>query len=342
MIDQAISSWVVQVLGADPKEILPITGGGNNRVYRITTADDRPLLLKQYYYSAADPRDRLRTEFDFLSYAQDCGLRCVPAPIAESPELHCALYKFLEGRKPAPVEINRHAILQALHFLEALNVRKSSDAARSLRPASESCFSLREHIARVDGRMERLRMALLHTAEPDQSAQHFLTARLTPAWNALRDRLLHPTGTLAPETPIYPDERFISPSDFGFHNTLITPDGTFLFLDFEYAGWDDPAKLVGDFFSQVALPVSPEHIPLVIQNVSAQTPQPETTARRIRALLPLYRIKWCCIVLNEFIPDERRRRSYACGEIAESRQHAQMEKACRLLDSLKDLEEASS
>ena len=42
--------------------------------------------------------------------------------------------------------------------------------------------------------------------------------------------------------------RTLSPSDFGFHNALRTPAGTMVFLDFEYFGWDDPAKTGFGFF----------------------------------------------------------------------------------------------
>jgi len=46
------------------------------------------------------------------------------------------------------------------------------------------------------------------------------------------------------------DETCLSPSDFGFHNALVDPSGALSFLDFEYAGRDDPAKPVSDFFCQ--------------------------------------------------------------------------------------------
>ena len=35
---------------------------------------------------------------------------------------------------------------------------------------------------------------------------------------------------------------------------LAASDKKLRFLDFEYAGWDDPAKLIGDFFCQPAIP----------------------------------------------------------------------------------------
>ena len=44
------------------------------------------------------------------------------------------------------------------------------------------------------------------------------------------------------------DEKIISPSDFGLHNAKLGEDGKLAFFDFEYAGWDDPAKTIADFF----------------------------------------------------------------------------------------------
>ena len=46
------------------------------------------------------------------------------------------------------------------------------------------------------------------------------------------------------------EELILSPSDFGFHNTLLASDGALKFFDFEYAGWDDPAKTAADFLRQ--------------------------------------------------------------------------------------------
>ena len=58
-----------------------------------------------------------------------------------------------------------------------------------------------------------------------------------------------------PETELAPQHRCLSPSDFGFHNALLrgrpgVPGARdWVFLDFEYFGWDDPAKTVPIFCS---------------------------------------------------------------------------------------------
>src|SRR5581483_2047702 len=105
--------------------------------------------------------------------------------------------------------------------------------------------------------------------------------------------------------------RCISPSDFGFHNALLKPDGKLCFIDFEYAGWDDPAKTVCDFFCQPSVPVDRKHLGRFVEGIIPGFQDPERLEQRIRALLPVYGIKWCCILLNEFLPVGKARRRFA-------------------------------
>ena len=73
----------------------------------------------------------------------------------------------------------------------------------------------------------------------------------------------------------------ISPSDFGFHNTLVRPDGELQFLDFEYAGFDDPAKLVGDFYACPEIPTPQETFERFVDRLvfSLNSPRPFAIAR---------------------------------------------------------------
>ena len=105
-----------------------------------------------------------------------------------------------------------------------------------------------------------------------------------------------------------------------------------MFLDFEYAGWDDPAKLTGDFFSQVAVPVPLAFKDEVFNAVAAMLPDREGALRRMHLLLPLYRIKWCCIILNHFLPVDSGRRDFAQGALLEQKVE-QLDKVKSLLAS---------
>ena len=122
-------------------------------------------------------------------------------------------------------------------------------------------------------------------------------------------------------------DRCVSPSDFGFHNALLGTDGTLKFIDFEYAGWDDPAKTICDFFCQPELPV-PKSCQALFHDEIADLMEPPGRFRlRVELLLPVYRLKWCCIMLNDFLPAGNDRRRFA-GTIADAEQKwRQLEKA---------------
>ena len=48
--------------------LTPLSGGANNRVYRVDCKDER-YVLKAYFQHDQDPRDRLATEYAFAAYA---------------------------------------------------------------------------------------------------------------------------------------------------------------------------------------------------------------------------------------------------------------------------------
>ena len=54
------------------------------------------------------------------------------------------------------------------------------------------------------------------------------------------------------------NQLILSPSDFGFHN-IVKNKKKLYFLDFEYSGFDDPLKLLSDFYV-IRIIRSPEKI----------------------------------------------------------------------------------
>ena len=108
---------------------------------------------------------------------------------------------------------------------------------------------------------------------------------------------------MAANEAIAAHQRCVSPSDFGFHNAIRRPDGTFAFIDFEYAGWDDPAKTVCDVFLQPAIPVPRDDFERFTLRALSWIANREATIARCRGMFPLFAIKWCCIILNPFVPE---------------------------------------
>jgi hypothetical protein len=298
-----------------------LAGGGNNRTYRVETAAG-PALIKEYFRHAADPRDRLGAEQAFLQFAWAHGVRAIPQPLACDRGAGIGIYEFLAGRKLAPREVTAAHVDEAAAFFAAVNRHRHDPDAAALPVASEACFSLAEHLACVDRRIARLA-----TIEPESDlhrrAAALVAERLMPAWQQVRAVM---ASGLPLDAPLAAADRVISPSDFGFHNCIATDSGL-KFIDFEYAGWDDPAKTVCDFFCQPAVPVPHEHFGRFLAAVANGSRDPAALRERVSLLLPVYELKWCCIMLNEFLPLGDDRRTFARGSEAHAaRRLGQLEK----------------
>ena len=319
------------------RAVVPLPGRANNRVYRVD-ADRGPALLKAYFRHADDPRDRLGAEFAFARFAWAAGLRRLPRPLECDPAAALGLFEFVDGERPA--EATESLVSQAVEFVRELNAARWRPAAARLPVAAEACFSIAEHLGTIGRRVNRL-AELTPTSDLAREALHFARSELLPVWESVRDETL--TGArdngLSLDRPLGLLNRCVSPSDFGFHNSLLAFDGLVTFLDFEYAGWDDPAKLICDFFCQPAVPVSPRHFYRFSRAVGDCFPDSAAVVARARLLFPAYRVKWVCIRLNEFLPAGGDRRRFSTGEELVIRQSHQIARAREALAALRDREE---
>jgi len=313
----------------------PIQGGANNRLFRVDIEGGPAAVLKCYFRHPTDPRDRLHAEFSFSSFAWEIGLRCLPRPLAKDDKQGWGLYGYVDGSNVRQGEVSRDMVLEALAFFEGLNRREHRKKAQGLSAASEACFRLTEHLDLVGRRIQRLcqveRRSSLH-----EEVLAFVREELLPGWQEPRPQLERRAKTLRLDLdePLAPEERCVSPSDFGFHNALKRGDGSLVFLDFEYAGWDDPAKLVGDFFCQPAVPVPSTHYEAFAEGIVSCLGASRRHRPRIDLLRPVYQMKWCCILLNQFLPEGSARRRFAGRPPDESRGARQLLKARERLQDI--------
>jgi hypothetical protein len=306
----------------------PLPGGANNRVYRVQDAHGgNAYVLKRYFHSPDDPRDRFGAELSLYRWAEAQGIRRTPTTAGWDVEHRLALFRFVEGRKLRPGEPEVVHVEQAAAFMVELNAARHLPQAQALPIASEACFSLAGHLDRIRTRIERLEQFEPGTAL-EREAAAWIQEQLVPRWHAVREHILHRVPAEEQGRSLDREERCISPSDFGFHNALLTADGTLRFLDFEYAGWDDPAKLVCDFFCQPQIPVEDRFWATMVQALDQGLGWKNTLEQRAALLLPAYRLKWCCILLNEFLRTGSARRTFASTDLGtEERKAAQLAKA---------------
>jgi Phosphotransferase enzyme family len=305
-----------------PRALTRLAGGRNNQVFRLDT-DDGPLVLKRYFKDARDSRDRLGAEWSFVSHAWSRGIRVVPEPLACDPAEQAGLYSFVQGRKLAPTELTSAHVDAAIDFVLAVNERPRP----TLAPGSEACFSLADHVSTIERRVARL--AKLDDGVPHVDEARQLVPRLQLMWDAVKALIGAGMALegLKMSQALGPDQQCLSPSDFGFHNALLDDTGRVTFLDFEYAGRDDPAKLVSDFFCQPDVPVPLSLHGHFVDRMAQGLGLDAAGVARCRLLLDAYQIKWTCIILNDFLPLGAARRAFADTGAWAERCAAQLAKA---------------
>jgi hypothetical protein len=321
-----------------------IGGGRNSRIYKVTAEGAAAFALKMYFRHAADTRDRLATEFNSFSFLWQHGFREIPQPILADPARGWAVYEFIEGEKIPPGRAGEADVKAVADLLGRLRELSRKPDSRQLAAASEAFFAVDQVVANVCERRERL-MAVADAAPsqgrgaPCSALREFLDAELTPlleqvtAWS--RERLASAGESAERELPW--EQRTLSPSDCGFHNALRRRDGSLIFLDFEYFGWDDPAKMISDFLLHPAMELSAELKKQFASAVLRRFADFPALAGRLEGVYPLFGLKWCLILLNEFLSDSLQRRQFAAVAAADraALQMQQLEKARRMLQRIR-------
>jgi len=322
-------------------ELSPLAGGVNNQIFLVQQENQIIAVLKQYYYSKGDLRDRLSSDYGFSRFLWDHGIHQIPMPLASDPLHHLALFSYIDGKKMVHSEIIGLHIDQVINFYFAIKTCRASDDARLLPDASESCFSLAEHIRLTENRVKNLEK-IRGRSEIDTRAEQFIQDELLPMWERIKYSTcqMAEMATLVLDEVIPDNDKCLSPSDFGFHNALVDKEGKIFFMDFEYAGWDDPAKMVCDLFCQPQIPIPPRFYPYIIEKVVKDLGNPGMQRQRIDMLLPVYKIKWCCIILNEFLPRGRSRRAFMKNtRNPEVNKEEQLKKAMNIITHLRNDED---
>ena len=284
-------------LGSSEMSLVRLQGGINNRVFCCGDAPNQ-FVIKGYSPLEPNQRDRMQAEVDFLHYSAETATGFTPKLIHSDPELRCVVLEYLDGISfPEGVSPPKEAVDTAVEFFRRLNEDPEA-AKRSIHiDASEGFLSLTEHLNNVHRRIEGMECNHL---PPDAKPE---AERLLAILQSELDRIHEITANRISSGVIVdlisPDSRCVSPSDFGFHNAIQTSTGV-RFYDFEFAGWDDPAKTIVDFILQPSVPIPAEHSILLI---GLHPNERRDLHMRYRVLKPILRVKWVCIMLSFLRPE---------------------------------------
>jgi hypothetical protein len=320
--------------------VAPLSAGRNSRCWRVRLSDGTTAVAKQYFSHPQDPRDRCGTEVAALRYLQRHGIAAVPRVIAADLAARVALIS--DAGEVAVTRPTGEDVAAVVALLRELHGLAAADAGAAAMPeASEASFSLGALADTLNTRFDRLTAAgdATNCAVTD-AMMSFLECRLRPASvTALAEA--RACGALGVAAPLPRRLQTLSPSDMGFHNAVRGADGRLVFIDFEYFGWDDPAKTIADFLLHPAMDLSERCQREFVCGATMVYGADSDLAARIAATFPLYGCKWCCILLNEFCREDWARRAFAGGTNDRQAQlKRQLAKAEAMLDAVRWLQDA--
>lgn len=304
-----------------------IKSGRNNKVFKVALPSEN-YLAKFYYPSKQLQGSRLDNEFSFLEALTNIGLNNIPKALYRFDDVHLAFYEFIEGKSLKRHEIDKDHILCAANFFSSINEFKDSPFFTKIGDASEAFKNLEDYLKSLDTKISVLKSSIIKNGENAEAIKFINDFVLK--WKDVKKRILTEKNIALPL-----EKEFLSPSDFGFHNCIRSKDGVLNFIDFEYAGWDDYAKFLCDFFIQPDFEIPQKYFEEFSYCALKNQRDKEALFYRAFSLLPVFRVKWCCIILNEFLPEVVERRLFSDPEFdLISNQFAQLNKAKKLLEKI--------
>ena len=297
-------------LSPNIREVRSLRRGGNSQIARVETKE-KTYLVKSYYQDPRDPRQRLATEYGAFSFLWGKGMRCIPQPLYGDATKGFAVYTFIEGAVLQGDQIREHHVLKAAEVLIRLWEMSREERDARIGPAADARLCLADYVRMVEKRLSKIERGCVGQSW-GVDIKVFLRRKFKPLKEQVITRFYQRASQehLDLERNIASTEKILSPSDFGFHNMLVDDREQLFLIDFEYFGWDDPAKLIGDFFHHVGQKLHWELKWLFLDRFCAGIDL-EGFLNRWELVLDLLGLEWVLIVLNVASPESRARRRFA-------------------------------
>ena len=241
-------------------------------------------------------------------------------PIAFDFKNNLVALPYIVGNKIHKVQ-NKH-IIQLSNFINKIN--RKNIYSRKIGLAVEGINNRKNHITICQNRINKLKLVDKKSAIKKE-LYLFLREKIIPTFKILKNKINDKKILYQSKYKLYKKDMIISPSDFGFHNVVESKKKIF-FFDFEYAGYDDPVKLICDFYCQPNQKVSMKQKEKFKKMIIKKYKNYKQLDYLISELLPIHHLKWCCIILNEFIPSKLSIRKHA-GQLKNDVLQSQLIKA---------------
>lgn len=218
----------------EPKNLHPLAGGTNNKVYRVRLGRDT--LIVKSYAESINSKDRLFKEFNFLALCQNNNINNVPKIQFIDNDLLMICESYISGTR---ISSSSYCIEAMINFISSLNSNIPIYAVTF--NATDSVFTSKDLLERIEERILNVQSDLLRDKDLKENFKELFKLLVQ---DEVKNQSIKDFFTQF-SRPV------ISPSDLGPENILYS-DKPF-FIDFEYSGLDSNIKIALDLVTRPSI-----------------------------------------------------------------------------------------
>mgnify|MGYP000179696014 CR=1 FL=1 len=297
--DRSIHTIAEGLINSSKIRTLSLSGSGaNSRIYKLETTDNI-YALKFYREGKFFFNDRLNSEQKALNLFYENGIFNVPQIYNFDLKNNCVLMEWVNGEiitNPCSGDIDSLS-----EFIISVDKVKNSINLKNHMEATEACLSASELISQIKNRIDKLEKS--DSVELLNFIQHYLSPLFEEVSYWVCD--YYTKHSMSSNDNLDIKFQTLSVVDFGFHNAMKKNNGETIFIDFEYFGLDDPVKLISDtlLHPHPLMNLTREFRQNFFDKTLGYFNKDDNYYIRVKALYPLYALRWCTIMLNSFLPN---------------------------------------
>lgn len=257
--------------------------GINSSIKMMVEKDGSKTIIKKY---KDNDQERRKREIDFLKEMSRREVMNVPVLLKVDEEQGWVKMTHIEGKKINIID--KGSANAIINFLKLINQDKDYRKIGHARDAYLSIKYIKEDIKRRE-RIYQNKKRQRVSGNFNKWVQEKLIKEVGKKLEAIESSNFWKTKK---------EELILSPSDIGIHN-MLKSGNEYYFIDFEYAGLDNPNKTILDLLCQPNHNINKELEDFIITNIEGLvTNKGQNWIKELKEMKSIMKIKWCFIMMN--------------------------------------------
>ena len=252
-----------------------ILGGKNNITF---TLKNKSIFVKKF-------QNNFDRELIFNNFLKLNNIYNIPKILNFSKKNKVIKYQFYPNIKKKI--INKNNIIKIFKFIK--NINNLNFSKKNFKYAKDFCKNLKNYDKELKTRIQKHKRNVNYNKNLEFKN---LINKIEKKYNLLKENNYFSNSYLFKEKDL-----ILSPCDFHLDNMIF--DYKIIYVDFEYSGLDDPAKLYSVFFLQPNFYIKKNIFDSVINKILFFQNK-DLIKKRIIYLFPIIYLRWALILLNNF------------------------------------------